>query len=73
MTGHPDYQSKEPDDKEDPFGQYAHDTHAPKHSGKFGHYCCEFDGLWICEDCSEFQCCLCFPKDELIGAPCQKK
>ncbi len=49
----------------DPFGPEAHDKHAPTHSGKRGHYCYDWDGLWICEDCSEFECCKCeFEKQE---------
>lgn len=48
------------EDKKDPFGRYAHDCDCPKHSGKKGHYCTEWDDLWICEDCEEFEVCLCF-------------
>lgn len=61
--GHPDWLTKEKDDAEDPFGMAAHDRAAPKHSGIKGHYCLEFDGLWICEDCTEFDCCTCLPKE----------
>lgn len=43
----------------DPFGKKSHDEHYPTHSGKRGHFCWEFDGLWICEDCDEFQHCIC--------------
>lgn len=30
------------------------------HSSKKGHFCLEWDSLWICEDCQEFQACKCF-------------
>lgn len=50
-------------DSEDPFGPEAHDRGTANHSGKRGHYCLEWDGLWICEDCPEFECCLCFPRE----------
>jgi hypothetical protein len=49
---------------DDRFGWRDHDRAKPtcKHSGRYGHYCGEWDGLWICEDCSEFQvACCCFP------------
>ena len=47
----------EPDDE---FGRECHNRHYPNHSRRKGHYCGEFDGLWICEDCPEFQHCICF-------------
>ena len=47
-------------EEEDPFGPEAHDRQCPTHSKENGHYCHEFDGLWICKDCSEATCCLCF-------------
>ncbi len=43
----------------DPFGQKAHDKNCPEHSKRKGHYCLEWDGLWICEDCPEFEVCNC--------------
>jgi len=49
---------------EDPFGKEVHDRHAPDHSGKFGHFCYDWDGLWICEDCSEFEFCSCKFEDK---------
>lgn len=56
------------EDIKDPFGIYAHDTGAcqiaDNHSGRFGHYCYEWDGLWICQDCEEFKCCLCWDMEE---------
>lgn len=52
------------EDKADQFGRYAHDTQCLNHSRKRGHYCLEFDGLWICEDCSAFECCTCFDEPE---------
>lgn len=45
---------------EDPFGPEAHDRHVPKHKGEWGHYCWEWDGLWICSECGEFECCSCW-------------
>ena len=44
----------------DPFGPEAHNAQAPEHSGNFGHYCPEWDDLWICKDCAEYECCTCF-------------
>ncbi len=49
----------------DPFGPEAHNEQIPNHSGLHGHYCVEWDGLWICEDCDEFDCCSCF--DDIAG------
>lgn len=46
-------------DREDPHGKWSHDNCGRPHSGKRGHYCLEWDGLWICEDCDEFECCRC--------------
>jgi len=40
----------------DPFGPEAHDQNC---SGRLGHYCAEWDGLYICENCPEFKWCLC--------------
>ena len=34
------------------------------HSGKRAHQCLEYDLLWICEDCPEFENCLCFKKQD---------
>lgn len=48
----------------DPFGPEAHDEAVPRHSKKRGHYCPEWDDLWICEDCEEFECCECFEEGE---------
>jgi hypothetical protein len=48
----------------DPFGPEAHNEACPDHSGKQGHYCLEFDGLWICEDCLEFEACSCLEEQE---------
>lgn len=67
--GHPDWLTKHDDDAYDPFGMAVHDSRSPGHSGIRGHYCLEFDGLWICEDCTEFYCCTCFPSDK----PVEKK
>jgi uncharacterized protein len=43
----------------EPFSKEDHDRHWPKHSGSRGHYCLDWDQLWICEDCQEFECCSC--------------
>lgn len=48
----------------DPFGPTAHNKGWPKHSGKHGHYCWDYDGLWICEDCGEWETCSCFNNTE---------
>lgn len=48
-----------PEDDNDPFGWKMHKKHAPTHGDKYGHYCDEFDGLWICEDCDEYEVCNC--------------
>ena len=48
----------------DPFGKEMHDKHCPEHSGNKGHFCGDWDGLWICEDCEEFKCCWCGLEDE---------
>lgn len=45
------------DDAYDPYGPEAHAKHCPTHSGKQGHYCPDWDFLWICEDCGEAACC----------------
>lgn len=52
---------------DDPFGWRAHDKQVPEHSGLNGHYCNEFDGLWICQDCSEWDCCTCFGEAKEIA------
>lgn len=46
-------------DVEDKFGPEAHSRGCPNHSGTNGHYCWEFDGLWICDDCTESMSCHC--------------
>lgn len=54
-----------PDLEYDQFGPVAHDRFAPTHSGHKGHYCAEWDGLWICEDCEEFKiCCQCWEQGD---------
>ena len=45
---------------EDRMGHENHRKVAPKHSGRKGHYCFDWDGMWICEDCIEFETCFCF-------------
>jgi len=49
---------------EDEFGRYRHDMAHPTHSKKQGHFCHDFDGLWICSDCGEFACCRCFEMED---------
>lgn len=49
---------------EDEFGRYWHDMAHPTHSKKKGHFCNDFDGLWICEDCGEYTCCRCFEEED---------
>lgn len=44
-----------------------HDKYCPEHSGKRGHYCWDWDGLWICEDCQEFKVCTCVMCNVIIG------
>lgn len=43
----------------DPFGKIRHDNYGERHSGRWAHFCWEWDELWICEDCGEFDACLC--------------
>lgn len=42
----------------DPFGKESHDDF-DCHSGIRGHYCPDWDGLYICQDCPEFESCCC--------------
>lgn len=47
---------------EDPnyaFSEEWHKDMCPNHSGKQGHYCLEWDDMYICEDCEEFKYCEC--------------
>ena len=44
----------------DRFGMTGHNFYKPNHSGKYGHYCPDWDYLYICEDCDEFKSCTCF-------------
>lgn len=41
------------------FDEAWHKKACKNHSGAYGHYCPEWDELFICEDCPEFQCCTC--------------
>jgi hypothetical protein len=43
----------------DPNTPEGHATYG--HSNVLGHYCIEWDFLYICKDCPEFECCTCFP------------
>lgn len=47
-------------DDDEPFGKNDHDRHQPGHSGKHGHECPEWDYLYICADCEEFEFCECY-------------
>lgn len=49
----------------DRFGQFGHLFYTKDHSGKYGHYCDDWDGLYICEDCDEFKSCTCFKNVDL--------
>lgn len=49
----------------DRFGFSGHSYYNPDHNNKHGHYCWDWDGLWICEDCEEFKSCTCFKNLEL--------
>ena len=42
-----------------------HDRMNKDHSGKNGHWCAEWDGLYICEDCPEYTVCHCFKHLEI--------
>ena len=57
------------EDKADSYGCHAHDTGWPGHSGNRGHYCLEWDDLWICEDCEEFKVCSCFTEYKNYETP----
>lgn len=35
-----------------------------KHSGEKYHECIEWDLMWICKDCREFEYCKCFREDK---------
>ena len=49
----------------DRFGSNGHNFYSPEHSDRYGHYCSDWDGLYICEDCEEFKSCTCFKGWEL--------
>jgi len=57
-----DYKGTAPFDRFGPNGHryYTKDSH----SNSFGHFCPEWDYLWICKDCREFQACSCFTPGE---------
>lgn len=40
-----------------------------KLTGRFKHFCLEYDGLAIDETCPEFEQCLCWTKEELEAEP----
>lgn len=45
-------------------GKTNHTITCPTHSGNKGHYCWDWDGLYICADCPEFECCSCSGLDK---------
>ena len=47
------------EDSEYAFSKEWHNDVFPTHSCKQGHYCLEWDDMYICEDCMEFGCCEC--------------
>lgn len=50
------------EDQDYTFGKGGHDEHNPTHSGDRGHFCPDWDDLWICIDCREYAtACSCFP------------
>ena len=51
-------------------GREFHDS-SLGHSGKNGHYCECNEGLWVCEDCCEFEYCECFKNKPLACSPLQ--
>ncbi len=54
------------DEPSDGFDKAAHKKYCPDHSGINGHYCPEWDYLWICQDCEmEYSCCCCFHEKSL--------
>lgn len=62
-----DYKGTLPFDRFGPNGHKYY--HKGSHTNRFGHFCSEWDYLWICGDCKEFQACKCFeecnPNDEV--------
>ena len=42
-----------------PCGKDDHDLYMPHHSGNNGHYCPDWDGMYICDDCPEADVCFC--------------
>lgn len=47
------------------FSEQWHKDSFPNHSGEQGHYCLEWDDLYICKDCMEFEFCNCFDEDNI--------
>lgn len=41
------------------FDKAEHDRELPKHSGAYGHYCPDWDYMYICDDCHEREGCTC--------------
>jgi len=52
------------DDGDNFFDRVMHDRKCSHHSGKKGHYCPEWDALYICEDCPEYKACKCFKEKD---------
>lgn len=48
------------------FDKIEHDAHHPEHSGEEGHYCYEWDYLYICKDCPEFIVCHCTVSNDKV-------
>lgn len=53
-----DYKGTLPFDRFGPNGHRYY--HKNLHTNRFGHFCPEWDYMWICSDCKEFQVCRCF-------------
>ena len=53
-----DYKGSAPFDRFGPNGHRYYNK--GQHTNRFGHFCPEWDYMWICSDCKEFQACKCF-------------
>ena len=58
-----DYKGTLPFDRFGPNGHRYY--HKGSHTNRFGHFCPEWDYMWICSDCKEFQACKCFETPDL--------
>lgn len=52
-----DYKGTLPFDR---FGPNGHRHYHKSHTNRFGHFCPEWDYMWICNECREFNACRCF-------------